>query len=62
VVEARNAKDEEFELRRLEEVVRMAEDRRAYEIAQAIINAVNDYSFDVDGPGDDLTVLIIKVT
>ncbi len=61
VVEARNADDEEFELRRLEEVVRMAEDRRAYEIAQAIINAVHEHSFDVDGPGDDLTVLIIKV-
>lgn len=61
VVEAMNARDEEFELRRLEEVVRLAADRRAYEIAQAITSAVNDYSFDVDGPEDDLTVLIIKV-
>jgi len=61
VVEARNADDEEFELRRLEEVVRMAEDRRAYEIAQAIINAVDEHSFDMDGPGDDVTVLIIKL-
>jgi sigma-B regulation protein RsbU (phosphoserine phosphatase) len=62
VVEARNARDEEFELRRLEEVVRLAADRRAYEIAQAITSAVHDHSFDVDGPEDDLTVLIIKVT
>jgi serine phosphatase RsbU (regulator of sigma subunit) len=61
VVEARNARDEEFELRRLEEVVRLAADRRAYEMAQAITSAVNDHSFDVDGPEDDLTVLIIKV-
>lgn len=61
VVEARNANDEEFEVRRLQEVVRMAEDRRAYEIAQEVINAVNDHSFDADGPGDDLTVLVIKV-
>lgn len=61
VVEAKNGKDEEFEVRRLQEVVRMAEDRRSYEIAQAIINAVDEHSFDADGPDDDLTVLVIKV-
>ncbi len=61
VVEARNARDEEFGLQRLEDVVRMAKDRRAYEIVQAITSAVYDHSFDMNGPEDDLTVLIIKV-
>ena len=61
VVEATNMLDDQFGLRRLEEVVRLAEDRRSYEIAQAIIRAVHDHSFDTDGPEDDLTVLVIKV-
>jgi sigma-B regulation protein RsbU (phosphoserine phosphatase) len=61
VVEARNARDEEFGLQRLEEVVRLAKDRRAHEITEAITSAVYDHSFDMNGPEDDLTVLIIKV-
>lgn len=61
VVEARNAKDDQFGLHRLEEVVRMSEDRRAYEIAQAITSAVHEHSLDLNGPEDDLTVLVIKV-
>jgi sigma-B regulation protein RsbU (phosphoserine phosphatase) len=61
VVEATNLRDEQFGLHKLEEVVRLAADRRAYEIAQEITRAVNDHSFDMDGPDDDLTVLVIKV-
>jgi phosphoserine phosphatase RsbU/P len=61
VVEATNASDDQFGLGRLEEVVRLAEAGRAYEIAQAIITAVDEHSSDASGPDDDLTVLIIKV-
>lgn len=61
VVEARNSKDDMFGLPRLEELVRANESERAYTIVQAIISAVYDYAFDVDGPDDDLTVMVIKV-
>jgi serine phosphatase RsbU (regulator of sigma subunit) len=61
VIEASNRSDEQFGLKRLEEVVRAAEAKPAVEIVRAITNAVNDYSFDMDGPEDDLTALVIKV-
>lgn len=61
VVEARNKQDEEFGLKRLEEVVRAASGKRAHEIVQAIITAVDEYSVDVGGPEDDLTVSVVKV-
>ncbi len=61
VVEARNQADEEFGLKRLEEVVRAASDRRAHEIVRAITTAVDEHSSEVGGPEDDLTVSIIKV-
>lgn len=62
VVEARTSDDEMFGLARLEELVRSYESERAYTIVQAVISAVHDYSFDVDGPDDDLTVMVIKVS
>lgn len=61
VTEARNTRDEHFGLKGLERTVRAASDQNAYAICQAITDAVRDYSLEVGGPGDDLTVSIIKV-
>ena len=61
VVEARNQQDDEFGLKRLEEVVRASSDRRAHEIVHAITKAVDEHSAEVGGPEDDLTVSIVKV-
>ena len=61
VIEARDQRDEEFGLKRLEEVVRAMSDRRAHEIVKAVMDAVNLHSEEVGGPEDDLTVSVIKV-
>jgi sigma-B regulation protein RsbU (phosphoserine phosphatase) len=61
VVEAPNSKDDQFGLPRLEEVVRAHESERAYDIVQAVTSAVYEHAFDMDGPEDDLTVMVIKV-
>lgn len=61
VVEARNQRDEEFGVKRLEEVVRASSGRRAHEIVKAITEAVDEHSSEMGGPEDDLTVSIIKV-
>jgi len=61
VVEARNERDEEFGLERLKEVVSASAERRAHEIVHAITTAVDEYSSEVGGPEDDLTVSVIKV-
>lgn len=61
VVEARNAQDDQFGVPRLEQVVRANGRDRAFNIVQAVTGAVHDHSFDVDGPEDDLTVMVIKV-
>jgi len=61
VVEASNQRDEEFGLKRLEEVVGASRDRRAHEIVKAITTAVDEHSSEVGGPEDDLTISIIKV-
>jgi len=61
VVEANNQRDEEFGLERLEKVVRASSSLRAHEIVEAITRAVDEYSAEVNGPEDDLTVAIIKV-
>ena len=61
VVEARDQRDEEFGLKRLEEVVLASSDRRAHEIVEAITRAVDEHSSEVGGPEDDLTVSVIKV-
>ncbi len=61
VVEARDARDEEFGMKRLEEVVRASSERRAHEIVRAITDAVDKHSSEVGGPEDDLTVSVIKV-
>lgn len=61
VVEARDTRDEEFGMKRLEEVVRASSSRRAHEIVKAITDAVDEHSREVGGPEDDLTVSVIKV-
>lgn len=61
VVEARDSRDEEFGMKRLEEVVRTSSSRRAHEIVKAITTAVDEHSSEVGGPEDDLTVSVIKV-
>ena len=61
VTEAWNLQDDSFGLVRLEEVVRANADLRAHVICQAVTSAVREYSADVGGPEDDLTVAIIKV-
>jgi sigma-B regulation protein RsbU (phosphoserine phosphatase) len=61
VVEARDTRDEEFGMKRLEEVVRASSNRRAHEIVKAITEAVDAHSREVGGPEDDLTVSVIKV-
>lgn len=61
VVEANNQLDEEFGLERLEKIVRASSTRRAHEIVEEITRAVDEYSAEVGGPEDDLTVAIIKV-
>ena len=50
-----------FGLPRLEQLVRAHESERAYDIVQAVTSAVYEYTFDMDGPEDDLTVMVIKV-
>lgn len=61
VVEARDTGDEEFGMKRLEDVIRASSDLRAHEIVKAITKAVDEYSSEVGGPEDDLTVSVIKV-
>lgn len=61
VIEARNQREEEFGLKRLEEVVRASRGLRAHEIVKAITIAVDEYSSEVGGPEDDLTISIVKV-
>jgi sigma-B regulation protein RsbU (phosphoserine phosphatase) len=61
VVEARDQRDEEFGLKRLEDVVRASRDGRAHEIVRAITRAVDKHSEEIGGPEDDLTVSVVKV-
>jgi sigma-B regulation protein RsbU (phosphoserine phosphatase) len=61
VVEARDTHDEEFGMKRLEDVVRASSGLRAHEIVKAITTAVDEHSSEVGGPEDDLTVSVIKV-
>jgi sigma-B regulation protein RsbU (phosphoserine phosphatase) len=61
VIEARNQRDEQFGLERLELTVREVAERPALEIVAAITAAVSHYAANVGGPEDDLTVSIVKV-
>jgi serine phosphatase RsbU (regulator of sigma subunit) len=61
VIEARNDRDEEFGLKRLEEEIRSRTGQSAREIVAAVTNAVNEYSQEVGGPEDDLTISVVKV-
>jgi len=61
VTEARNAFDDGFGTERLEKIVRQVAHLRASDICQAVTEAVNDFSSEVGGPEDDLTISVIKV-
>jgi sigma-B regulation protein RsbU (phosphoserine phosphatase) len=59
VIEAQNASGEQFEMERLQTVVRQTARQSVNDIKSAIIAAVNDFAFDQE-PFDDQTLLIVK--
>jgi len=61
VTEAINSREESFGVERLEKIVRASGDLSANEICQAVVAAVGEFSYEVGGPEDDLTISIIKV-
>lgn len=61
VTEAKNTRDEMFGLGRLEQAVRQASDRDSQSICTEVTKAVHDFSAKVGGPGDDLTLSVIKI-
>ena len=61
VTEAMNIQEESFGVERLEEIVRASSDLSAQEICQTVAAAVREFSSEVGGPEDDLTISIIKV-
>jgi phosphoserine phosphatase RsbU/P len=61
VTEAKNTRDEHFGLKRLEQIVRAAGDRNSYSICKDVTRAVHDFSSKAGGPGDDMTISVIKV-
>lgn len=61
VTEAENSAGESFGVERLEQTVRGISEGRSHEICRAVTSAVRDHSADNGGPGDDLTISVIKV-
>ena len=61
VTEAINIEDEGFGVERLERIVRASGDMPAQEICNTVAAAVREFSSEVGGPEDDLTISIIKV-
>jgi serine phosphatase RsbU (regulator of sigma subunit) len=61
VTEAKNTRDEHFGLKRLEQIVRAGGDGNSYSICKDVTRAVHDFSAKAGGPGDDMTISIIKV-
>jgi len=61
VTEAINIREESFGVERLEKIVRASGDFSAQEICQTVAAAVREFSAEVGGPEDDLTISIIKV-
>lgn len=61
VTEAKNTRDEHFGLERLEQIVRATGDQNSYSICKAVTGAVHYFSSKAGGPGDDLTLSVIKV-
>jgi sigma-B regulation protein RsbU (phosphoserine phosphatase) len=61
LTEAKNTRDEHFGLKRLEHIVRAAGDRNSYSICKDVTRAVHDFSAKAGGPGDDMTISVIKV-
>jgi sigma-B regulation protein RsbU (phosphoserine phosphatase) len=60
VTEAKNEKDEEFGTRRLKQVIDDSRQLSATQIQENIYKAVKDFRGDL-APGDDLTMIVIKV-
>ena len=60
VTEATNAEDEEFEEKRLIEVVRANKDKSAIVMKEQILEAVREFSVG-QAQGDDITLLGLKV-
>jgi sigma-B regulation protein RsbU (phosphoserine phosphatase) len=60
VTEAKNEKDEEFGTRRLKQVIDDSRQLSATRIQENIYKAVKDFRGDL-APGDDLTMIVIKV-
>jgi sigma-B regulation protein RsbU (phosphoserine phosphatase) len=61
VTEAKDTRDEHFGLERLEQIVRSAGDQSSHTICNRVTRAVQDFSAKVGGPGDDMTISVIKV-
>jgi sigma-B regulation protein RsbU (phosphoserine phosphatase) len=61
VTEAKNTRDELFGLGRLEQAVRRAGDGDSHSICTEVTKAVHDFSAKAGGPGDDLTLSVIKI-
>jgi sigma-B regulation protein RsbU (phosphoserine phosphatase) len=61
VTEAMNARDEHFGLKRLEQIVRAECGESSYSICKSVTRAVHDFSSKAGGPGDDMTISVIKV-
>ncbi|HEX5735665.1 MAG TPA: GAF domain-containing SpoIIE family protein phosphatase [Blastocatellia bacterium] len=61
VTEAMNMQEESFGVERLEKIVRASAGLSAQEICLAVAAAVREFSSEVGGPEDDLTISIIKV-
>jgi sigma-B regulation protein RsbU (phosphoserine phosphatase) len=60
VTEAKNEKDEEFGTRRLKQVIDDSRQLSATQIQENIYKAVKDFRGDL-APGDDLTMIVIKI-
>jgi sigma-B regulation protein RsbU (phosphoserine phosphatase) len=60
VTEAKNEKEEEFGTRRLKQVIDVSHQLSATQIQENIYKAVKDFRGDLP-PGDDLTMIVIKV-
>jgi len=61
LVEARDSAEQDFGLEGLERAVRANSEKRAHEICEAVAGAVREYSAEIGGLEDDLTISVIKV-
>ncbi len=61
VTEARNQSDDGFGVERLAQTITQSRHLSAKELCEAVTTAVADFSEEIGGPEDDLTISIIKV-